>query len=179
MGELRKLHEREWFNSTFRVTFHWDFYSKDFPSHYVYYELVNVDGANAERETTRVKSSTPEEREAVRAMMEREIQNQFIADNFIPYPKMTIINPQPDQVLSGTVKVQVEVLSLNMGEFTVELKLDNGGWLNCAYNSSTKYYERSANTTGLPNGPHTVQFQAHDGLGVTLEIGPYPVIVEN
>lgn len=179
MGEIRKEHEREWFRPQFKVTFVYDFFDKDFPNHDVHYELLNVEGKNAERGATRVKSSTSEEREAVRNIMEREIQNQFINDNYIPYPRMTIIYPQLDDILSGTVTVQVEVMSLNMGEFTVELRINSGNWLACTYNATTKYYERTANTAPLPNGEHQVEFRANEGLGVALEIGPYMVTVEN
>ena len=179
MGEIRKEHDREWFRPQFKVTFVWDYFDNDFQSHDVLYELLNVEGVNAERGTTHVKFSTPEERQAVRDMMAREIQNQFIDDAFIPYPRMSIIFPQPDEIISGTIVIQIEVLSLEMGEFTVEFRVDGGNWIACAYNDQNKYYEKSVNTNLIANGQHTIEIRAHDGLNVLLESGPFNMEVQN
>lgn len=165
MGEIRKEHDREWFRPQFKVEFTYDYFVDGIINHKVNYELLNVEGENAERGDTQVKSSTQEERDAVKTMIHREIEEQFIADNFIPYPRIRAIYPQDGDTVSGTIKVQIEVLSLEMGEFTVSFKVDEGNWVACAYNSSTKYYEKSVNSTGITNGEHTMQLKAEDGLG--------------
>ena len=179
MGEIRKEHDRNWFRPQFIIGFVFDSFDENFSNQEIRYELLNVEGVNAERGTTKVLSSTPEERQAVREMLLREIQNQFIDDNYIPYPRMTLIYPQPEDILSGEVTVQIEVMSLEMGEFNVELRINGGNWLDCAYNEDTKYYERTANTAPLANGEHSLEIKAQDGLGVLLELGPITVTVEN
>ena len=179
MGDIRRKHDREWFRPQFIIKFIFDSFDENFSNQEIRYELLNIDGSNAERGTTRVLSSTPEERQTVREMLAREVQNQFIDDDFIPYPRMSIIYPQEEEVLTGTVTVQIEILALVLGEFTVELKLDGGDWLACDFNADTGYYERSANTAGLENGQHTIEIRGQDPSGVLLEVEPYTVQVEN
>lgn len=180
MGDLRDKHDREWYRGKFKVEFIYDSLRDDIPSHFVRYELVNVDGENAERANTQVMSSTPAERQAVREMMAREVTNQFTADNYFAFPEMASIIPQPEQVLSGTVVVQIEVLG---GEdntaFTVEFRTNGGNWMAAVYNSGTGYYEKSVNTTGLADGAYSFEFRAGDVSGILLESEPFNISVDN
>ena len=169
MGEIRDEHGRDWFKSRARITFEYDYLRDKISNDQIRIELLNVDGSNAERIFTDVDSSTVAERNAVKAAMRREIDNKLINDAYVPFPEMQPIVPVAGDVLTGTILVQIEVLSLTAGEMTVEFRTNGGNWMSTTYNATSGYYEKSVNSTQIANGDYLFQIRAQNGGGVLLE----------
>ena len=178
MGDIRDEHDREWFRPQVKVTFVYDYFKDDFVHHDVFYELLNVDGTKAERGKTKVLSSTAAQRNAIKAMVRTEIDNQLVGDAFIPYPRMTAILPVSGQELSGNITIQIQVESLTPGEMTVEYRINEGAWQSAAWNAGSGYYEDSVNTTAVANGQHDFEIRAQNGGGILLT-QQFSIIVNN
>ncbi len=179
MGAIRDEHDREWFRPQVKVTFVYDYFKDDFVHHDVFYELLNVAGSNAQRGTTKVLSSTAAQRNAIKAMIKNEIDNQLVGDAFTPYPRMTPIVPVERQVLSGNVTIQIQVERLTPGEMTVEYRINAGAWQSTTYNSESGYYENSVNTNAVADGQHEFEIRAQNGGGLLLELEPFIIMVDN
>lgn len=178
MGEIRVKHRREWFKSKARITFEYDYLRDELSNDQIRIELLNESGVNAERVRTDVDSATSAEKNAVKAALRREIDNKLIGDSYIPYPEMTPIVPVVGAVLTGTVLVQIEVLSLTVGEMAVEFRTDSGIWISTTYNATSGYYEKSVNSTQIANGSHTFQIRAQNGGGILIE-QEFDIVIDN
>ena len=84
------------------------------------------------------------------------------AQEILPVPRMYPIVPIEDQVLSGIVLVQIEVISEIMGSMDVGFKVNDGNLIACVYNGTSGYYEKSVNTNGISNGQHIFHIRAQD-----------------
>ncbi len=179
MGDIRDEHDREWFRPRVKVTFVYDYFDDDLPSHDVRFELLNVDQTSMERGHTKVLSSTAAQRNAIKAMVRNEIDNQLVGDAYIPYPRMTPIVPVAGEILSGNVTIQIQVESLTPGEMTVAYRINAGTWQSTAYNSGSGFYEDSVNTNAVANGEHEFEIRAQNGGGLLLEMQPFIIMVNN
>lgn len=178
MGEIRDEHGRDWFRSKARITFEYDYLRDKISNDRIRIELVNLDGSNAERVFTDVDSATVAERNAVKSAMHREMDNKLISDTYIPFPEMTAIVPIGDDVLIGTVLVQIEVLSLVPGEMNVEFRTNTGNWIATTYNATSEYYEKSVDSTQITDGLYLFQIRAQNGGGILLE-QEFNIVVNN
>ena len=173
--------KRNWVKGKMFITFTYDYLRDSIPTNTIEFQIVNVSGENMNRVFRKAGSVTGAEAAAIRTAMKREMDDQIldVANGYIPYPEMRSIVPTDDQVLSGTVTIQIEVLSKTLGEMTVEWRLNGGAWQPTAYNATSEKYEDTVNTTGVADGVHLIDIRASNGSGVTLQQDDIRVLVDN
>ncbi len=179
---ISEEYKRNWVKGRMYITFTYDYLRDEIPTNKIEFQIVNVSGDNMNRVFRVAGSVTGAEATAIRTAMKREMDNQVldIANGYAPYPEMQSILPVEGQTLTGTVTIQIEVLSKTLGEMTVEWRLNGGSWISTTYNTTTEYYEDSGvDTTAVADGEHLIDIRATNGSGVTLQKDNIRVLVDN
>jgi hypothetical protein len=173
--------KRDWVRGKMFITFTYDYLRDTIPHNKIEFQIVNVGGENMNRVFRKQVSITGPEVAAIKAAMKREMDDQVlnVANGYTPYPEMRSILPTDGQVLSGTVTIQIEVLSKTLGEMTVEWRLNGGAWQPASYNATSEKYEDDVDTTGVADGEHLIDIRASNGSGVTLQQDDIRVLVDN
>jgi hypothetical protein len=163
------------------ITFTYDYLRDTIPANKIEFQIVNVSGQNMNRVFRDAESVLSAEAAAIRTAMKREMDNQVldVANGYTPYPEMKPIMPVGGETLTGTVTIQIEVLSKTLGEMTVEWRLNGGAWQPAAYNGATEKYEDDVDTTGVSDGEHLIDIRASNGSGVTLQQDDIRTVVDN
>lgn len=101
-------------------------------------------------------------------------------------PSVTLVSPGEDEVVSGSVTVQIDASDVEdaTGTLTVEWAVDGGTFQAATYNSATGLYEATWDTTTVGDGGHTVTARATDSAGnsatdtnnVTVDNEPDPTV---
>lgn len=174
--------KRDWVRGKMFITFTYDYLRNSLPENRIEFQIVNVSGQNMNRVFRKAGSVTGAEATAIRNAMKREMDDQVldVANGYILYPEMQSILPIEGQTLTGTVTIQIEVLSKTGGEMTVEWRLNGGAWQPTVYNSGTEYYEDGGvDTTAVADGEHLIDIKATNGSGITLQQNDIRVVVDN
>jgi hypothetical protein len=173
--------KREWVKGKMYITFTYDYLRDSIPTNQIEFQIVNVSGENMNRVFRKAGSVTGAEATAIRSAMKREMDDQVldVANGYTPYPEMRPVVPTEGQTLSGTVTIQIEVLSKTLGEMTVEWRLNGGAWQPTTYNGTSEKYEDSVDTTSVADGGHLIDIRASNGSGVTLQQDDISVLVDN
>ena len=78
-------------------------------------------------------------------------------------PTVSIANPADGSTVSGTLTVQISASDKeDTGLLSVQWQVDGGALQTATYNATSHYYEASWDTTGVPDGAHTLTATATD-----------------
>ncbi len=96
------------------------------------------------------------------------------AKDIIP-PRVAVASPRDGQVVSGTVPVTIDAVDNSGIEPMVNVYVDQS--LRCVKNRGP--YEYAWDTTGVENGPHTIEVNAEDDSMNTARTKTIRVVVKN
>jgi subtilisin family serine protease len=99
-------------------------------------------------------------------------------DNVSDPPIVAVIDPVESQTVGGIYQVLVEASDDN-GVSLVELRIDDGAYVDITANVEGNTYSYDWHTTGYANGNHTLQARATDGDAQTTYSTEITVMVDN